>query len=627
MCGIAGVLRPNGETDDRATVEAMLVTLRRRGPDCEGIEREGPLTVGHRRLAVVDLSDAARQPMRSHSGRLLVTYNGEIYNFRELRKELGLTERDLRSRSDTEVLLAAWERWGPAALDRMVGQWAFAIYDRDSRRLWLARDRFGEKPLYYHTAPGSLSFASSIPALLKAPWVGRDLDPEALAEYLTLRYVISPRTVVSGILKLPAGHLLTVGPEGTELRQWYDPRFVPDAEPPTLSCRRDLVDRFGALLLQAAERCLVSDLPVGLLLSDGIDSNSLRSALRLARHEVRCFTYRVGEPGGTHAAAALEAKETAGRTEIWSAPSERLGTLVPAFSSFTEPTGDGAALALWYLIRQARPSAGVFLSGSGGDEILGGYRLDQDLLRLRALRRFSWLPEPLLRKVLLRYLAGSESTADRRTALRRSCPESVPALARYLVNRPLPLTSLAPLFGPGAVPGRYLGSVDRLYDECDRKASGLDRVQEVMLRTFLTENILSHTDSVAMASSAELRLPFLDRDLVDFVLRLPASMRVGGLFRRPRTKRILNLWREERSPGFACSPKKRTFNYGSIRQLLPEKGGVVRDLILDARALRRLLPGLDAWVGAPPAAFRGPVEGTLWALLSLGIWCEAAGIF
>jgi len=626
MCGIAGILRLKDEADDRSTVAAMLVPLRHRGPDGEGIEKEGGLTVGHRRLAVVDLSDAGRQPMRSRSGRLLISFNGEIYNYRELRRELGLTARDLRSNSDTEVLLAAWERWGPAALDRMVGQWGFAIYDRDSRRLWLARDRFGEKPLYYHADSGSLCFASSIPALLKAPWVGRELDPEALAEYLTLRYVISPRTVVSGVLKLPAGHLLTAGPEGVDLRRWYDPRFVSDPRPMTRSNRRDLVDRFGALLLQASERCTVSDLPVGLLLSDGIDSHSLRAALRLARHEIPSFTYRVGEPDETRAAApGLQAE--AGRTEIWSAPSERLGTLVPAFSSFTEPTGDGAALALWYLIREARPRAGVFLSGSGGDELLGGYRLDQDLPRLRALRRFSWLPEPLLRSVLLRYLASAESSSERRQALRLSRQESVPGLARYLVNRPLPLGDLAPLYAGGSVPGRYLASIDRLYGECRRSSSDLDRVQEVMLRTFLTENVLSHTDSVAMDSSAELRLPYLDRDLVEFVLKLPASMRVNGLFRRPRTKRILNLWRAERRPGFTCSPKKRTFNYGNIRQLLPEKGGLVRSLILDARAPRRSLPGLDAWVCAPRAAFRGPLEGTLWALLSLAIWCEAAGIF
>jgi len=173
MCGIAGVMRLHGRDDDREVVAAMLVPLRARGPDGEGIVREGPLTLGHRRLAVLDLSDAARQPMSSADDRFLVSFNGEIYNFRDLAGELGLESDRLRSRSDTEILLHAWQRWGAGSLDRMVGQWAFALFDRHERRLWLARDRFGEKPLFYHQGPEALTFASTIPALLKAPWIPR----------------------------------------------------------------------------------------------------------------------------------------------------------------------------------------------------------------------------------------------------------------------------------------------------------------------------------------------------------------------------------------------------------------------------------------------------------------------
>ncbi len=626
MCGIAGIFRFKDQDDDQDLVRAMLGQLRARGPDGEGLCRDGPLTLGHRRLAVLDLSDAGAQPMRSASGRFLISFNGEVYNFRELREPLGLTARDLRSNSDTEVLLLAWERWGPGALARMIGQWAFALYDRQERRLWLVRDRFGEKPLFYHRTGSALTFASTIPALLKVPWVSRELDPEALAEYLALRYVVGPRTVLSGVRKLPGGHLLTAGPEGVRVRRWYDPRFSHHLLDTTRArTRSDLVDEFGALLVQAARRCLVSDVPVALLLSDGIDSNSIRSALALAGRDVPCVTYRmVGADRceETRRAAAGDDR----LSDVLVTPQDRLVSLVPAFSGFTEPVGDGAALATWILIRRARSRATVFLSGSGGDEVLGGYRLDQDRLRLAAIRLFSWLPAGLLERVISRHTSGWEAPATRLLALRLVSPRRLPAVARYLVNRPLPQGDVSRLFFPGAAPGRYLKAVDRLYQECQDGASDLDRIQEVMLRSFLTENILSHADSVAMASSAELRLPYLDRDLVDFLLRLPPALRVARWPGRARTKVILHEWGDARLRKNGVHRRKRTFNYGSIRELLATGGRQIRDRVVGSRPLRRALPGLEAWVDQSPDTFHGPREGTLWALLTLAIWCEAAGL-
>ena len=203
MCGIAGVLRFRAGEDDRPVVQSMIRLLERRGPDDEGIEQTGLFTVGNRRLAILDLSHAGHQPMWSAGGRYLISFNGEIYNYKDMRRELGMEASDLRSTSDTEVLLIAWERWGAGALQRLVGQWAFAIYDTEERRLWLARDRFGEKPLFYHRDSAALTFASSIPALMEAPWVTRELDDDALTEYVALRYVVSPRTVLTGVSKLP----------------------------------------------------------------------------------------------------------------------------------------------------------------------------------------------------------------------------------------------------------------------------------------------------------------------------------------------------------------------------------------------------------------------------------------
>ncbi len=626
MCGIAGVFRAQESAEDAAVVRAMMDVLKTRGPDGEGLAHEGGLTLGHRRLAVLDLSEAAAQPMRSADGRILISHNGEIYNFQELRHELGLAPADLRSTSDTEMILHAWQRWGAGSLYRMVGQWAFALYDRDEKRLWLARDRFGEKPLFYHERGGTLTFASSLAAMLQAPWVPRALDPAALSEYLTLRYVVAPRTILGGILKLPPGHLLSAGPEGVEVRPWYSPRYTRRPEPLTpLKCC-DLIDEFGVLLMQATRRCLVSDIPVALLLSDGIDSNSLRCALSLSGKEVPAFTYRVADSNGSPPRPLMAVSTNGGPGELTVTPEERVRYAVPAFGSLTEPIGDGAALALWLLIRGARFRATVFLSGNGGDEILGGYRLDQDRLRLEAVRRFSWLPELLLRSVINRHTAGAESAAARHAALRRASESQVPAIARYLVNRPLAASEVERLFRPRPVPGRYLEVVDKLYDECADGPTDLDRIQEVMLRTFLPENVLSYGDSVAMSSSAELRMPYLDRDLVGFVLRLPSSLRVRRWPGGASTKILLRRWMAGQPRAERVRYKKRTFNYGSVRQLLTTCGDQVRDFTLGASAVRQALPGLEAWLRQPIESFRGPKEGTLWALIALGIWCDAAGV-
>ncbi len=632
MCGIAGVFRPGEVTDDLDLVRGMLEVLQSRGPDGKGVFNEGGLTLGHRRLAVLDLSEAARQPMESAGGRLVVSFNGEIYNYRELIRELGVPRDSLRSSSDTEVLLLAWERWGPAALDRLVGQWAFALYDRKERRLWLARDRFGEKPLFYHQGAGALTFASSIPALLKAPWIPREIDADALGEYLTLRYVVSPRTILREIRKLPPGHLLSADPGGVTIRRWYDPRFSPKAPGPGARAMDDLVEEFGSLLVQAANRCLVSDVPVGLLLSDGIDSNSIHAALAMAGHHVPCLTYRPVSvvddppsrvPAPTGRGVKIEDDYT---YEILVTTDERLRHLVPAFSCLTEPVGDGAALPTWLLMRSGRPGITVFLSGSGGDEVLAGYRLDQDRLRLAAIHRFSWLPEILLRGVLERHTNGADSAAARRAALRRAPASLVPAVSRYLIHRPLPPDDLARLFQPMHAPGRYLEAVDRAYADCAEDATDLDRIQEVMLRTFLSENILSFSDSAAMGSSAELRMPFLDRDLVEFALHLPGPMRARLRPGFSGTKRILYQWSRRHLRDKRVARRKHTFRYGSVRHLLARRGDEVRGLVLGSRALRRALPGLEGWVGNAPEFFRGPREGTLWALLALGIWAESWGI-
>jgi len=622
MCGVAGILRLRNESDDRATVNAMTAKLERRGPDDQGIENEGPLTLGNRRLAILDLSDAGHQPMRSTDGRYLISFNGEIYNYKDVSRELELDKNRLRSSSDTEVLLHAWARWGPATLDRLVGQFAFAMYDNQERRLWLARDRFGEKPLFYHENSSALSFASSIPALLGVPWIPRELDPDAMAEYVTLRYVVSPRTVMAGIKKLPGGHFLTADNRGVRVERWYAPHFNPR---PMARKREDAVEEFDALLAQASRRCLVSDVPVALLLSDGIDSNSIRASLSRQNEDVRSFTFSLTSSASGLAPGGDTANGTDGSVamDLLVTPADRIEKMIPAFASLTEPVGDGAALATWLLIRNAREQATVFLCGHGGDEVLGGYRLSQDRFRLAIVRGLAHLPIGVSGRVLDRFLYGAEPVDVRQRTLLNVPANRTPEAARYIIHRPLPLDDLDQLFERRPVPdNRYLATIDRLYERCLENASDLDRMQEVMLHTFLSENILTFADATAMDSSAELRMPFLDRDLVEFVLSLPPSMRVSRFPGRANTKLILRWWSRNRLPADIIQRRKRAFPFGNLPELLRLHGDTLRERVLGSEAVRRILPGVEKWLGHPPEYFRGTFEGTLWALLALGIWCE-----
>ncbi len=622
MCGIAGSYRYRGAAEDPGAVRAMLTQLERRGPDDHGVVAAGPAVLGNRRLAILDLSAAAHQPMQSADGRYWITFNGEIYNHDDVRRELGVERGALRSSGDTEILLLAWAKWGIDALPRLVGQWAFAVLDTAEQHLWLCRDRFGEKPLFYCDGRDGVVFASSLAALLQHPQVPRELDVAALAEYVSLRYVVSPRTVLREVRKVPPGHLVEVRPEGSRERRWWQPSFRARADAPR--SRGALVEEFDALFGRACERCLVSDVPVALFLSDGIDSQSIRSALALRRRPLTAYTFRLRDrdSGAPPAAAAPEAGRV---VDLEVSRAERVEQMVPAFASLNEPTGDGVALATWMLVRAARPNATVFLCGHGGDEVMGGYRLSQDRFRLAVLHRLAGLPLAWMGAPLDRFLYGSEPLAERRRRLRASAPDAVPAVARYLTHRPLPYQDVCELLG-AAPPEPYLHTIDDVYGACAGDMSGLDRMQWVLLRTFLSENILSFADATAMDASAELRMPFLDRDLVEFVLALRWQCRVSRWPGRANTKRLLRWWADGRVPRDVITRRKRPFQAGLIADLLRHDGATVRSRILDVAAVRRALPGVERWLSRPAEVFRGPWEGTLWALLALAIWGERVGV-
>ena len=296
-------------------------------------------------------------------------------------------------------------------------------------------------------------------------------------------------------------------------------------------------------------------------------------------------------------------------------------------SSLTEPVGDMAAIATWEVIRSARSRATVFLCGHGGDEVLGGYRLSQDLIRLETLRRLSVLPPAWIHGAIRRYMNGAESLRERRDRMRAAAPSQVAGAARFLIDRPLPADDVLKLLGDERG-GReaYLMTIDRLYAEGCDDATVLDNVQRVLLQTFLSANILSWADSVAMSSSAELRMPYLDRDLVDFVARLPAAHRVPMWPGKANTKRVLRDWARSRLPARVVNRSKRGFQAGSLEGLLRAIPGPAAARVLDSMPLRRALPGLEGWLKQVPNEYGGGVSSLLWTLLVLATWCDARGI-
>jgi asparagine synthase (glutamine-hydrolysing) len=625
MCGIAGVFRTKEGADDLPVVREMTEALRQRGPDGEGFLHEEGLTLGHRRLAIIDLSETGRQPMESASSRFVITFNGEIYNYKEIARELGVRKESLRSSSDTEILLLAWERWGPACLPKLVGQWAFAIFDRKEKTLHLVRDRFGEKPLFYHHRNGTITFSSTIASLLLAPWVSGEISPEALTEFLTLRYVVSPRTVLRDVSKVAPGHYLKISAEGLCTERWWAPRYRNREEGLPRRSRHELEQEFGERLAEASRRCMVSDVPVALLLSDGIDSNGIHAALESVGVACPTYTYWPTGPNGARTTQAFY-EPTPRSNLIQASYDEMLESLEPALSTLTEPVGDGAVLATYHMIKKARAKTTVFLGGHGGDELIGGYRLSQDRFRLAAMHRFSRTSLGQMDKMVRTYMNGEDSIQQRRESLMSMPATRAPEAARYLIQRPLPPGDLAALFSPNAVPERYLDVIERLYSECAEEAADLDRIQEVALRTFLSEHMLTLADSTAMASSAESRLPFMDRDLADFVFSLPASMRVSRWPGFTNTKLIMRWWARGNVRNDVLTRGKSGFRAGNIRSLLEFKGDQIRSMIMDSAPLRQHLPGLEAWISRPPAVYRRGLEGTYWAILSFALWGNRAGL-
>lgn len=534
MCGIAGIF--HAETPkpvDPARVARMCDALAHRGPDGAGVWTDHGVGLGHRRLSIIDVAGSP-QPMHASDGRAVIIFNGEIYNFRELRRELEGAGFVFRTNGDTEVILAAWARWGPDCLSRLDGMFAFAIYDLAARRLFLARDRFGVKPLFIaHLSDGSIAFASELKGVLAHPLMRRRINPQAVEAYMAWGYVPDSHAILAGVEKLPAGHfwLLEQGKAPGRPQRWWDIDFSARARGNEAGLSQELAE----LLRNAVRSRMVADVPLGAFLSGGVDSSGVVALMAEASPspvQTCSIGFDVAAYDETSYARQVAAKFGADHQERIVATDD-FSAIDALAGMFDEPFADASALPTWRVCQLARERVTVALSGDGADEAFGGYRRQvfhhhEERARSvlpaglrtplfgalgRAWPKADWAPRPLRAKSTLLALAesGEEGYA-------RGLSVTLPGARRALYSDSL-AASLAGFRAEDELIALMRSAPGR---------SGLDRAQYADLTFWMPGDILTKVDRTSMAVSLEAREPLLDHRLVEFAARLPEAMRVRG---------------------------------------------------------------------------------------------------
>lgn len=521
MCGFVGFIDENDQTyDHRAAIVAMTDAIAHRGPDSEGYFEDGRAALGFRRLAIIDLA-GANQPLYNENRSLVLVFNGEIYNYRELRRQLIAAGHAFSTQGDAEVVLHGFERWGAGVLDRLRGMFAFALYDTATGELFCARDAFGIKPLYYAVEGDRILFGSEIKGLLAHPHARRSLNERRLAHWLCMEYLPDEETLFEGVRKLPAGHWLRWRNGRAERGRWFVPRFAPDAG----RSLEESAEAIEAALRESVAAHAIADVDVGCFLSAGVDSSLVaREAARIM--EARAFTIGWGEGRFSELeAAATFARATGLPNEGRILGAEQFFASVPAVQyAMDEPLPNPSAVPLYHLCAMAAESVKVVLSGEGADELFGGYPYYQECL---AFAPYMTVPAPARRALAAAARRLPEGTHGRRFLMRGAHPlperyirleynfpwaEALDLLAPELGARcaaaPTPWELAAPLFA-------------------EIEADEITAMQTADILTWMQQDILLKADKMSMASSLELRVPFLDREVFALASTLPASQRVG----------------------------------------------------------------------------------------------------
>ena len=624
MCGIVGnILARADRRPDPAVLQRMNERLAHRGPDDEGILVQGPAGLAMRRLKIIDLA-TGHQPMAGEGRRVWVVFNGEIYNYRELGANLAARGHTFTTRSDTEVIVHGYEDRGLASLDDLEGMFAFAIWDAPARTLVLARDRLGIKPLYYAVLPDQIVFASELRALVEHPAVERTLDLTALSRYLAHEYVPAPHSIFRGVRKLAAGHWLTYSDGRVKVEPYWDVRFQGDRA----MGEADAVEALRAVLDLSVRQHLVSDVPLGVFLSGGIDSSAV--AALAARHlpgRLKTFSIGFEDPSfdeTAHARSVARGLDADHHEEILG-PRAALDLVARLPELLDEPLGDASLLPTFLLSRFTRCSVTVALSGDGGDELFAGYPTYQAHRLARALELVPrWVRQRLVRPVVERL------------------PVSLDDLSfDFRLKRFLEGMDFAPVERHAAWLGAFTPAEQRALFTSDAlarmemepsyaafhemlthapSASGLERMLYLDLKGYLGEGVLTKVDRASMACSLEVRLPLLDRRVVELAASLPMRLKLRGLTTKYVLKRALSgvLPRailERRKKGFGV-PLARWFR-ADLAPLL--RDACARDVVCRAGLFRP--EAVERLIGEH-AAGRRDHRKKLYTLLAFQLWAS-----
>jgi asparagine synthase (glutamine-hydrolysing) len=547
MCGICGLI---GQADNQI-INEMLDRIAHRGPDDSGIYLSETRTqevvgLGHRRLSIIDLSPAGHQPMSSMDGRIWITYNGEIYNFLELRRELESLGHRFRSNSDTEVVIAAYREWGERSVERLNGMFAFALWDVDREKLFLARDRLGIKPLYYAETPRGFAFASEIKALLTIRELPREVDLSALHQYLTFLWVPDPKTIFRGIYKLPPAHYLTYQDGRIEITEYWDLRFDEDGS----RDEKYWADLVLESLRESVRGQMISDVPLGAFLSGGIDSSSIVGLMsKISDRAVHTYTIGFsGEdlaydviPDDVKYAREVGALFHTDYNEEVLAP--QVFELLPKLIwHMDEPVADPAIITSYLICRAARETLTVLLSGMGGDEVFAGYPRH---LAVKLAEIYNLIPAPISRSLVSALPASRPGpfNAVFRNIHKLAKSAVLPFQARYLgygtyftndEKRALYSEELAQATGEFDAYEQHHRYYKRVKD-----AHWINQMLYLDLKLFLPCLNLTYTDKTSMACSLEVRVPYLDHELVELAARIPAELKLRRFTRKYILKRAL----------------------------------------------------------------------------------------
>jgi asparagine synthase (glutamine-hydrolysing) len=584
MCGIAGFVEspsvpaPFRPDERQGLIAAMCGAIRHRGPDDEGVWSDRGVAIGMRRLSIIDLA-GGHQPIRNEDGTVWIVFNGEIYNFRELRAGLETAGHRFYTSTDTEVIVHAYEQWGTAAIGRLRGMFGLAIWDTRTGTLIVARDRIGIKPVHYAGVDGRLYFGSEIKSILCAPGVARELDADSLDHYLSFLYTPRDRSIFKGVQKLPPGHVLVWRDGRHHLERYWE---VP-ADEPFRGSEQDAAIALRGVLADAVRSHLVSDVPLGAFLSGGIDSSVVVGLMaEVAGARVKTFSIGFDEPAFDELEHARQVAHHFGTDhhEFVVQP-DAIGILDDLISHFDEPFADSSAIPTWYVSEMARKHVTVVLSGDGGDELFGGYDrylphprvVAFDRYGPKALRRVAALaarrlPHGMRGKNFLRHV-GRDAQGRYLDAIRLFSPDEKPDLLSVDVRRQL----------TGPDPEHLLA---RHFD----RFAALPWPSQMMrfdMETYLPEDVLTKVDRMSMAHSIESRVPLLDNEVIGFASSLPAGFKI----KNGRRKHILKEVAATLLPGGIIDRRKQGFGVpigvwfrGRLRELFA-------DTLLSGRSLQR----------------------------------------